>query len=217
MNLAMRLLDAVNHQALPFMATGATELIRWMGAIGQQDLASRVCFERMRFVFETNAVDRQMATLTAVDSSNRLIEAITVEFLHHGLLDLRNFVERHWTELEGRVLHHPSPSIALGAQLANLSLNFLAARIDLLDLFSEVIALLARGFQLRVEFRFLFFKLLNMFRVRLGISSLLNRVIVFVPGFFELAFDEFHLLIDFSESNSGLGFLPLQGRKLFPQ
>ena len=115
MNLAMRLLDAVDHDALPFMATGATELFRGMCAIGQQDLASRVRLEWMRLVLETSAVDRQMASLTAVDPRNRLIEAITVEFLHHGLLDLGNFVERHWTELDGRILHHPLPSIALSA------------------------------------------------------------------------------------------------------
>ncbi len=91
-----------------------------------------------------------MTRLAAIDARHRLIEAVTVEFVERDLLDLGNFVESRWTELEGCVFHDPHPLIAFSRQFRELVLDLLAARLDFFYLLFELIASGESGLELFV-------------------------------------------------------------------
>ena len=58
MDFAMGLLDAIHRHSLAFMAAGAAELVRRMGAVGEQHFTARMGLEWMGFFLEARTVDR---------------------------------------------------------------------------------------------------------------------------------------------------------------
>src|SRR3989304_4855631 len=127
MHFAVGLVHAVDGNALSFMATRAAELIRRMGAVGEIDFPFRMGLKRMRLLFKTRTIDRQVAGLTPTHPRPGVIETSAVEFLERYLLDLGNLIESKRTELERNVVHHPRPFIALRREFAELVLDFLGA------------------------------------------------------------------------------------------
>src|SRR3990170_1981853 len=81
MNFPMRLLDAVDRNALALMTASAADLLRGMGIVREQHFTARVRPKRMRFLFESGAVDREMTGLATVNARHRLVETVTIKFI----------------------------------------------------------------------------------------------------------------------------------------
>src|SRR5687767_8802153 len=135
MDFAMGLFDAVDGNALAFMAASATKPIRRMRIVGEQHFTPRVGLEWISFLLEASSIDRHMASLAAIDARHRLIEAIAVELIEGNLLDFGDFEESHGTELKRHVLLYPDPFVPLAGHFGKFILDFLGAGLDLFDLF----------------------------------------------------------------------------------
>src|SRR5690606_18913410 len=68
MHFTVRLFNAVDSNALAFVAPRATEPLRRVSVIGEQHFAPRVSSEGVRFLLESGAVDRQMAGYATIDT-----------------------------------------------------------------------------------------------------------------------------------------------------
>jgi hypothetical protein len=79
--------------------------------------------------------------------------------------------------------------------------------MNLFDFFFDLVAFGTRRFELWIEFGSFFLQLLDAFLIRLGISPLLDGMIVFITRFFQLALDEFDFLVDLLEANCRSNFL----------
>jgi hypothetical protein len=136
---------------------------------------------------ETGTVDREMAGLTAVDLSHRLIKAVAVELIRETC-SIWGSCKTEWTEFQGTfsiTRTHWSRS----ASVAKFVFDLLGARADFFDLFFELIALIAYRDELLIEGRFLLIQTGDDIQIRLRIALLLHRMIMLVPGFLELALD----------------------------
>jgi hypothetical protein len=71
--------------------------------------------------------------------------------------------------------------------------------VNLFDFFFDLVAFGARRFELRIEFGSFLFQLLDALLIRLGISLLLDGMVVLITRFFQLALDEFDFLVDLLE------------------
>ena len=114
-------------------------------------------------------------------------------------------------EFEHDVFHHPDPFIALSRDLAELILDLFSGRTDLFDFLSELLAARECGLELLIQLSLPLVELGDFFQIGFGIAFLLDRVIVFVPGFFQFAFDVLNFLIDLLKFNRRLLFLAFQG------
>src|SRR5713226_9608320 len=120
MDFTVCLLKAVNRHALAVMTRSTAKLVGGMGIVGEQDLASWMGFEGIGFFFKSRPVDGQVASLTAIDAGNRLVEPIAVELVQGYLLDFGNLVKGDRSDLKGIILHHPHPFIAFRRELGCL-------------------------------------------------------------------------------------------------
>ena len=171
-----------------------------MGGIAEKHRAFRMGREGLRKVVEAGAVDADMARLAAVHPLHLLVEVVAVEVLEHHLLDAGNLVEGELREAlrahrDGGVVHLPLPLPLVAFQRVKLVVYLPDAALDLLDLRLDVGALLARGFQGRLERALLGLQLLDVPAVRARVLSQLDRVVELVPGLVQLALDELDLLI----------------------
>jgi hypothetical protein len=81
------------------------------------------------------------------------------------------------------------------------------AGVNLFDFFFDLVAFGARRFELRIEFGSFLFQLLDVLLIGLGISLLLDGMVVLITRFFQLALDEFDFLVDLLEANRRSNFL----------
>ena len=125
------------------------------------------------------------------------------------MLNFRNLIKRQRSELKSVVFHDADPLIAIRRHLGEFVLEIFPARFYFFDFFPKLVPPCLRFFHFGVELCLSGVKLLDLFEVRRGISFFLNRVIVLVLRFFQLALDEFDFLVPVLEHDRGFGFLLL--------
>ena len=90
-------------------------------------------------------------------------------------------------------------------------LQVLDPGVNLFYFLFDLVAFDARRFKLRVDLCFSLIQLLDLVLVGFWIALLLDRMVIFVPHFFQLALDEFDLLVQLLKADRRVYFLLFEG------